>query len=652
MGTRATHALGLLRGLFWFGYFLVRVVIALALGALLGWGLVASPYALHLHGAIVFAIGVGVVACYIAMPFTLADVQLHWGVVELLRAPIIALFVAAAVLARLGLEKLQPGNIRHLEFLSAQPALWRVPGALVAGMITSWVASAFVLGPAPASGGPIPGIDKKVYRGGTRIHYDQWFKRMSTMAKGKLSLVWGFAPVVLHPLAKMGLLLFGAIGSGKTIVLSILLKSFLPHVARKDGFCRAVVLDVANHYRGLLASLYPDLRAINAHLLHALDSSSECWDMAADLVNQSAIEFAKALFPSRRGGDAAFWDGAVQMVCAACVNGMRAKFGEEWTFWMLLIRMSSLELIRETVLWDPDNLTNRQVLEQFLDSADRRLPANIAAALAERCGAFHEIARSMHEQHRRGQRFSIRKWANESSVAVFGWTAESEAQMQALFAAFFAVMRRVLLGQSESSERFTLILGDEIGAVPVGPDYETLVRLGRSRGVIAVAAMHSVASARNSFGVQASNAVLANFGWVGCLRVDAETAQYVSDRFGKSEVERQEPPQAGESVGRTKIVETPLVSPGELVAQWAIDFHAGRGPHAFFNTDQGDAFAVHYPPENLRRDLPLFPPFSPRPFDDDELGDCPIPARPSPKPRGTGEKKKPRSLEERLNDLG
>lgn len=660
LAARTSQAMRPIVTAFWLGYLLVRACLAIALGVAVGRTLFHGPYALGLGGAMAFAIGVGVIVSYIAMPTSLGGISLHWGVVEFLRLPIAALALIAAVGARLGLERVAIAHYEHFEFLAAHPASWRVPLSLLAGILASATVVGFLSAPHKPRVFDGPNPDEWVLRGGRRTTYAVVRARYAAMSNGAPWIWWGLARLPLS-LARLGLRVIGSSGTGKTIMLTLVLVSFLRYVARLDGKYRAYVLDVTNDYRMIISALYKDPRAINAYFLHPGDRDSHCWDLAADVTKPLAMEVTKALFPSRPGTDP-FWEGQIRLIGAGMFNGFIEKRGADFTFADWLEQMATHESIREGLLWDEGNLINTQALRELAKVTDDRLRDSLFATIVERCSEYHAIAAGMREQYVRGHRFSLRKSSTESCVAVFGWDKDRDAQMQALHAAYFAVKRRTILATATEDGAQLVMLDELASAGPIGVDLGVLAREGRHVNAITLVAYHSRPALNLALGEKEAAAAIAEQAFVGVLRChDDETAGDASKSLGEAEIERevestttQNAPgtetHGNQSTNKGPVRESkPIISAGQIKALPLINPDGEQGPVMFVKDDEGSVYDVHYPMEAVRREVPRPRRFRPTPFDNPDamvLRAPPAPVVPEAPP-----KPKPRSLADRLKDL-
>lgn len=626
---RVDYGLQPLLGFTFIVLFIARFCFSAAVGLVVGFALAQGLVFPSLEGAITFAVGVGVITFYLLMPTLFTHRGLHWAKSALLRLLVTAIFLAVAVGARHCAELLALPYYPYLGFLADNQAAWRTPTAWIAGLLASLCTARLLLGPPPSLAYNGPNNDERVIRGPAFVFYSSERGRYATMTGSRPFVVWLFLKLPIRTLARHGLLLWGAPGSGKTTVLLWLIKSFLAYI--DDPNFRCVLTDVKNEFRSFITACFPHLaNGPRCWFIHPFDQNSCAIDIA-EFPKHQARSLSRAFFPPPSPGSseaAEFFYKALTAVFAGCICGFKRRFGTNWTGAELFEQMATVDGIREALQWDKENLENATALDRYMPASDPELSANVLATVAANSAPYYAVFGGMREQWTRGQRFAFSQWKQGRTVVVFGWDANHEAECCALHGLFFRILRWTLLSETESSERATLVVLDELASVagPIADDLSTLQREGRSRGVIVVLAAHNipVLEARTGSAV-ACKAMLSEPQNVGCLKLaEMETAKWVAERLSGNgtEVERTETTTTTQHDGTastgTKVVREikQLVSPAQLMGQPTINGQDDVGVELYGNTDQGNVFKAHYPLSSIKRDLPRVPSFEATPFDD------------------------------------
>jgi hypothetical protein len=627
---RVDYGLQPLLGFTFIVLFIVRLCFSAAVGLAVGFAISNGLILPELEGSVVFAVGAGLVTFYFLMPTLFTNRGLHWGKSAVLRLLVTAIFLAVAIGVRHGVEQLELPTIPYLQFLAENQATWRTPVALAAGLLAALCTARLLLGPPMSLKYNGPNQDEVVIRGPAFVPYSSERVRYDTMTGSRPFVVWLFLKLPIRSLARHGMLLWGAPGSGKTTVLLWLIKSFLAYI--DDPLFRCVLTDVKNEFRAFITASYPQLaNGPYCWFINPFDKHSCAIDIA-EFPKHQARSLARAFFPPPGPGAseaAQFFYNALIGVSAGCICGFKEQFGTNWTGAEWLEKMATVEGIREALLWDKDNLENAVALDRYMPESNPELSANVLATVAAQSAPYYSVFGGMREQWRRGQRFAFSKWKKGKSVVVFGWDANHEAECCALHGLFFRILRWTLLAEPESAERATLVVVDELASVagPIADDLSTLQREGRSRGVVIALAAHSTPVLEAKTGsATVSKAMLSEPQNVGCLKLaDSETAKWVAERLSGNgtEVERTETTTTTTQTDNTTSTGTKvvreikqLVSPAQLMAQPTINGRDDVGVELYGNTDQGNVFKAYYPLSSIKRDLPRVPPFEATPFDD------------------------------------
>ena len=125
---------------------------------------------------------------------------------------------------------------------------------------------------------------------------------LQTMHAGQQFLLWAGLPLPEHFSADSFLIL-GAVGSGKTVLLRMLLQSVVARIKPGTDW-RALAYDAKQDTIGLLYGMGLHCKVI---ILNPFDKRSYAWDMAKDINSPSAaLQLASLIIPKEKGETAFF----------------------------------------------------------------------------------------------------------------------------------------------------------------------------------------------------------------------------------------------------------------------------------------------------------------------------------------------------------
>ena len=626
------------------GYVLLRIFLAGSLAFSVGVALYHMAALAGLAGHPAFCVGVAIGVFAAAQPFSFSEHRFNFGLVatEAFRAAAVVLFVALAcvlrvVVERLGLEPLAEVLTRvHLEFLATAPVVWHVPLPIVLAGVAVFVLAAFLEQPEkqPAYDGPNP--DEVVLRNGpTRVPYPAVLDYNRREFAGQPCVSWALVALPIF-MARLGLELAGSPQTGKTILLTILLKSFAALMEacqpRSGETYRAFIADIKGDYRMALAALAPN---IDAQFIHPSDRNSWCWDIAVDVTKRTLRAFVQALFRPEPDTKAdPFWIGQLYNIAEAVGLGMFEMFGTNWTLADYLEWIGTLETARIAIGRAGDHLVAAQAAELFSERFDDKLRDSLFATVSERCGKLRNIAVSWRALYKEGRRASIRQFVkNPRSFLVFGWDKDHDIELQYVFAGFFELLGSSMLAHG-STRGGQLVLLDELPALGpgVGRSLGTLSREGKDLNIILAVAYQSRSALNVSMGEQEAAAALAEQRFLVALgTADHTTASELSDDFGQVETERRVTSKTtsqnvsgstpdGKSTTENVVRETkPLISAAQIQKLPIIIPGGARGPTFFAKDTNGNVYAAELPMADVRRLLPKPERFQVEPFSEEEL---------------------------------
>src|SRR5262245_4147632 len=148
---------------------------------------------------------------------------------------------------------------------------------------------------------------------------------------------------IAHSVLRLGVLMCGAIGSGKSLIFQMLMKQLLPSVSKSDT--RAVIYDAKRDVNHYLDSLGLGDRVV---LLNPMDARCTPWDIARDINDgESAEALAEILVPPDKEAKDKYFDDAARALLEGVVLALIKARPLRWTLRDVVYCMGSQERIKE-----------------------------------------------------------------------------------------------------------------------------------------------------------------------------------------------------------------------------------------------------------------------------------------------------------------
>lgn len=377
---------------------------------------------------------------------------------------------------------------------------------------------------------------------------------MNELASEEGLLVWG--PFRIDPVyATEHFLVAGTTGSGKTVLINMLMKSALQHGPPR----RAVLYDSKQELAPLLDGM--GLRS-RTRLLHPYDTRSCAWDMARDITGPlSARQMATILVPEESGAreNSAFFTDAVRDlltgVFLAFIRCMPNK--EAWTFRDVVLTMLYEPYLRAILGIGKDH--NLPMLSRLYNSyvggADRRTWANIRATISTKISVYESIAAVWHramtqaDRPEAERRFSITEWLDDTNwknadfrpILVLGNDEAARTALDAVNAALFKRLTELIISRREqtrdeqrSGQNQTWVFLDEVREAGRLDGLSRLLTKGRSKGVCAVLGFQDIDGLRAVYGKEIAHEITGQCNTIAILKMNSpSTADWGAEQFGR-----------------------------------------------------------------------------------------------------------------------
>jgi hypothetical protein len=314
------------------------------------------------------------------------------------------------------------------------------------------------------------------------------------------------------------MLVYGSVGSGKTVILTSLLQQAM---AKK---LKAFVYDV----KGDFTARFP-----HAALVSPWHADSRIWDIAADVRTPSqAATFAQAFIPEGEGSNRYFSLAAQQLLVGA-LRVLQNERGRSWGWRDLASRLAADRAAFAALLAE-----HYPKAAPLLGAEDSSATASVLATLAAHTKAIDDLAAAWGNNDEKRKAVSLRHWVRDD------FKGRRQIVVQAgpdasLTTAYIGAMVRLLESfiiaptlPDDEHNRTLLFLLDELPSLRV--DVSALVDKGRSKGVVMLMGLQSLLQLRDAIGPNRAQALSSMVGThVVCRMQMGEDRDQVAGLFGR-----------------------------------------------------------------------------------------------------------------------
>ena len=337
--------------------------------------------------------------------------------------------------------------------------------------------------------------------------------------KGELPLGPAKMPVeneVLHTLV------VGAIGMGKTVLLSGILEGM---IKRGDP---AVVHD----FKGDFTAKYYDPKT--DVIFNPCDVRGVSWNLFEE-VDQSSIEAAKLdvenivtiLIPEPPGNVDPIWTMAPRDVLRGILLGLieKRRTTNQDVFAVISSHNGEIKTFLEsTHLGKPG--------AAHIETGSKSLFTQSVLSILRAHTSFFQYMDD------RGERFSIRAWLESGQGRIFLLNSpQTQEALKPILTLFLDLLGRRLLSLPESRTRRVCFLLDELGQLKKSGSLQNLITLGRSKGAAVFMGIQDLGQLDQIYGKNGRIGIVNSAGNAAVFGLnDPETARFLSEKLGKKEV--------------------------------------------------------------------------------------------------------------------
>lgn len=326
-------------------------------------------------------------------------------------------------------------------------------------------------------------------------------------------------------------LVAGTTGSGKTVLLNMLMGSVLPTIGKRRANGepydrRALVYDAKADMLSTLHGI-ADCRIVT---LHPFDERGAAWDIAKDITTPAAaLQAAILLIPEERhGASNPFFTLAAQNILRGVMLSFLQTVGEDWTLRDVVLTLRFEERLRQVLEKIPDG---RAIIDQFFQAGEAF--QGVRATIATKMAPFELIAAAW---DRAALKVSLHDFIEGEFILVLGNDETTRTALDAMNRVLFQRLSELILAGADTLTRQTWIVLDEVREAGRLDGLSRLMTKGRSKGACVALGFQAIEGMREVYGQNIADEITGLCNNKAILRLESPTsAQWASDLFGKTE---------------------------------------------------------------------------------------------------------------------
>jgi type IV secretory pathway TraG/TraD family ATPase VirD4 len=339
----------------------------------------------------------------------------------------------------------------------------------------------------------------------------------------------------------------GATGSGKTIMIRLLMESILG-AAKKDNVpTRMLIYDSKRDMMPVLYGIFERLKRDDAKkkitLLNPFDTRGVAWDLADDINEPAhAQELASLIVPEESNAKDPFFPNAARLVIESVVLSFIEESPGAWTFRDVCNAITTRERIESVLL--RSKRTSWVIGALF---GEPKTTANILATLAAALRPYRIIAALWHNSVKKDgrvkkekmEKISLHHWlASKDGILVLGNTQTSRTAIDAINQLLFRRLSQIILEEQGEIDlqtdpsRVWVILDEFVRAGRLNGAVE-LATEGRSKGVSLVLGFQDINGLKAVYGKEVAEEIIGQCTSLALLRMNSpETSDWASRIVG------------------------------------------------------------------------------------------------------------------------
>ena len=344
------------------------------------------------------------------------------------------------------------------------------------------------------------------------------------------TLFWGGLDLPLD-LGSQHFCVLGASGSGKSVSLTLLMKSLLPSI-RSGSNRRALIYDAKRDiYASLIGMGLPRERIV---ILNPFDARAAAWDLARDITSPAiAMEMGTILVPEKDELQP-FFPEAARSLLGGVMQAFLTLSPGRWTLRDVVLALRTEDRLKVILGRDPNT---RPLITQYLGDSDMHRSVTATVANTMRRLAFVAAA-----WDRTVSSVSLRDFLREERIFLLGRNPSLNSTVQQINTAILHRLSQLILQGEEAARRDpppqTWIIIDELrnaGRFEVLPSF--MVE-GRSKGACIAVGFQDLPGLDHVYGQNLAREIIGACRNKAFLKLsEDETAKFASGHFGEHDIE-------------------------------------------------------------------------------------------------------------------
>lgn len=331
--------------------------------------------------------------------------------------------------------------------------------------------------------------------------------------------------------ATSNFLYLGAIGSGKTTSILLLMQSVLPLIG--EGLNRrALIYDAKSEIISYVDGLVP-----RWHTFNPFDARCVAWDMAKDIDDPaSALELAEILIPTTGNETNPFFPKAARHIVYGVVLAFIQLAPGKWKFGDVVNALKSAESIKDVL-----RRTDATSDIEGLYFANERTSNDIVATVATAMLPFQIIAANWKHAEDERPPVSLNDWIQGEYVLILGASERSRVAVDALNQLIFTRAAQLLLDlperdQNRPERNQSWLFLDEVRHAGKLLKLHAVMTKGRSRGICTVLGLQDIDGLRALYDKEIADEIAGQCANKALLRINSPaTAKWASELWGEFE---------------------------------------------------------------------------------------------------------------------
>ncbi len=314
----------------------------------------------------------------------------------------------------------------------------------------------------------------------------------------------------------------GTTGSGKTMILRLLMQSALPQIGPGSDH-RALLYDAQGNLLSVLAGMR--LRC-PVRIVNPFDARSAAWAMARDVTTvTAALQLATTLIPEEAEGNTRFFSDAARHLLTGLFVALMLTAPGEWKFWEAILIARDRRYLKQVLARHP---ATAHLLAYF---SARKTFNDILTTMMTKLAPMEPIAAAWSKAK---ESFSVREWAGEGSVLYLGNDESIHEAHKVVNQLIIRRAQETCLSQPESSTRRTWMFLDELPSLGKLDGLVRAMLMGRSKGLVHCLGVQAIESLQRLYTREGASEILGQCGNKAILRLESpETAKWASEMLGE-----------------------------------------------------------------------------------------------------------------------